>query len=89
MITIPTHYSNSTIDNILSNSDHITHNGTIDITDHCILFFIFTSYSRVTKCDNKVMYIRNCNQQNIEYLKNDFININWQSVLSEMTDPSL
>ena len=35
------------------------------------------------------MYIRNCNQQNIEYLKNDFININWQSVLSEMTDPSL
>ena len=34
------------------------------------------------------MYIRNCNQQNIEYLKNDFININWQIVLSEMTDPS-
>ena len=35
------------------------------------------------------MYIRNCNQQNIEYLKNDFININWQIVLSEMTDPSI
>ena len=43
-ITIPTHYSNSTIDNILSNNDHITNNGTIDtdITYHCILFFIFT-----------------------------------------------
>ena len=69
MITIPTNYSNSTIDNIISNSDHITHNGTIDtdITDHCILFFIFTSFSRVKKCDNKVMNIRNCNQQNIEY----------------------
>ena len=90
-ITIPTHYSNSTIDNILSNNDHITNNGTIDtdITDHCILFFIFTSFSRVKKCDNKVMYIRNFNQQNIEYLKNDFININWQIVLSEMTDPSI
>ena len=35
------------------------------------------------------MYIRNFNQQNIEYLKNDFININWQIVLSEMTDPSI
>ena len=35
------------------------------------------------------MYIINCNQQNIDYLKNYFININWQSVLSEMTDPSL
>ena len=90
-ITIPTHYSNSTIDNIISNSDHITHNGTIDtdIIDHCILFFIFTSFFRVKKFDNKVMYIRNFNQQNIEYLKNYFININWQSVLSEMTDPSL
>ena len=75
MIAIPTHYSNSTIDNILSNSDHIINNGTIvinililigiPITDHCILLFIFTSFSRVTKCDNKVMYIRNCNQQNI------------------------
>ena len=55
MITIPTHNSNSTFDNIISNSDHITHNGTIDtdITDHCILFFIFTSFSRVKKCDNK------------------------------------
>ena len=30
MIIIPTHYSNSTIDNIISNSDHITHNGTIN-----------------------------------------------------------
>ena len=51
MISIPTHYSNSTIDNIISNSDHITNNGTIDtdITDHCILFFIFTSFSRVKK----------------------------------------
>ena len=40
MITIPTHYSNSTIDNIISNSDHITHNGTIDtdITDHRFYF---------------------------------------------------
>ena len=64
MITIPTHNINSTFDNIISNSDHITHNGTIDtdITDHCILFFIFTSFSRVTKCDNKVMNIRNFNQ---------------------------
>ena len=45
----------------MSNSDHIRNNITIDtdITDHCILFFIFTSFSRVTKCDNKVMYIRN------------------------------
>ena len=33
------------------------------------------------------MYIRNFNQQNIEYLKNDFIN--WKIVLSEMTDPSI
>ena len=91
MITIPIHYSNSTIDNIISNSDHITHNGTndTDITDHFILFFILTSFSRVKKCDNKVMYIINCNQQNIEYLKNDFININWQNVLSEMINPSL
>ena len=49
-----TNYSNSTIDNIISNSDHIINNGTIDtdITDHCILFFIFTSFSRVKKCDN-------------------------------------
>ena len=53
------------------------------------IFFIFTSFSRVKKCDNKVMYIRNVNQQNIEYLKNDFINTNWQIVLSEMTDPSI
>ena len=35
------------------------------------------------------MYIRNFNQKNIEYLKNDFININLQIVLSEMTDPSI
>ena len=35
------------------------------------------------------MNIRNFNQENIEYLKNNFININWQIVLSEMTDPSL
>ena len=39
--------------------------GTTDITDHCILFFIFTSFSLVKKCDNKVMYIRIVNQQNI------------------------
>ena len=30
------------------------------------------------------MYIRNFNRQNIEYLKNDFININRQIVLSEI-----
>ena len=41
------------------------------------------------------MYISNFNQlinkivNKIKYLKNDFINIIWQSVLSEMTDPSL
>ena len=46
MITIPTHYSNSTIDNIISNSIHITHNGTIDnnITDHCILFLYLHNF---------------------------------------------
>ena len=51
--------------------------------------FIFISFYRFTKCDNKVMYIRNCNQQNIEYFKNDFININWKIVLTEMTDISI
>ena len=35
------------------------------------------------------MYIINFNQQNIEYLKNNCININCQIVLSEMIDPSL
>ena len=35
------------------------------------------------------MYIINFNQKNIEYLKNNFININFQIVLFEMTDPSL
>ena len=61
MITIPIHYSNLTIDNIMSNSDNITTNRTINnyITDHCNLFFIFTSFSQVKKCDNKVIYIRN------------------------------
>ena len=40
MITIPIYYSNSTIDNIISNIDNITNNVTIntDITDNCILF---------------------------------------------------
>ena len=91
MITIPTHYSNLTIDNINYNSDHITNNGTIDtdITDHCILFCISISFSQVKKCNNKLMYIINYYQQNIEYLKNYFININSQIVLSEMTDPSI
>ena len=58
MITIPTHYSNSTIDNVLSNSDHITNNRTIytDIKDQFILIFIFTSFSHVKKCDNKVIF---------------------------------
>ena len=35
------------------------------------------------------MYIIIVNQQNIEYLKNDFININWQILLSEMIEPSI
>ena len=34
------------------------------------------------------MYIINCNQQHIEYFK-IILNINWKSVLSEMTDTFL
>ena len=54
MITIPTHYFTLKIDNIISNSDYITNNGTMysDITDHYIL-----SFSPVKKCDNKVILL--------------------------------